>query len=347
MGVEFDGVIENDSQYHEEMFSPGPLQPTSRRREPTAPRSRALTAIIVALVVATNVACAQSKTVGDRPLVVATTTQLADFARTIGGDAVEVRGLLSPNLDAHDYDPTPADLDALARAEVILANGVGLEPWLDDAATAAEATAPITDTSQGTELLDPGPNPHIWLDPHNARVMAANVTDAIADALAARAAPSTRSEPTTHTDPVRAVRQRGAAYDRQLVELDGELEAKLADLDSRKLVTDHDALAYFAHRYRLEVVGTIIPSFDSSAEVSAGDLQDLASTIARTGTRAVFTEQSLPDDAARTLADRAGVRVVSGEQGLYTDSLGPSGSPAATYLTMMRDNASTIAENLR
>jgi ABC-type Zn uptake system ZnuABC Zn-binding protein ZnuA len=286
--------------------------------------------------------------------VVATTTQLADFARTIGGDAVEVHGLIRPNVDAHDADPSPADLDALARADVVLANGVGLEPWLDNAVDASGAEAAVTDTSTGVSLLgadgpedpegpgDPdaddhgsGANPHIWLDPRNARIMAATVTDAIVAALGDDAAA------------VAAVQARGDAYDDELATLDAEIEALLADLPDRQLVTDHDAFAYFAARYDLEVVGTVIPSFDSSAEVSAGDLDDLAATIRRTGTRAVFTEQSLPPDAAEALARKVDVRVVSGADGLYGDSLGPDGSPGATYLGMMRHNADSISRNLR
>jgi ABC-type Zn uptake system ZnuABC Zn-binding protein ZnuA len=295
----------------------------------------------------------------DGPLVVATTTQLADFARTIGGDAVEVHGLIRPNVDAHDIDPSPADLDALARADVILANGVGLEPWLDDAVEASGAAASVTDTSEGVTLLAFGEdteeddhadeaatdeedhghegeaNPHIWLDPGNARVIAATVTDAIVAALGDDAGA------------VAEVEARARAYDDDLVALDAEIEALLADLPDRQLVTDHDAFAYFAARYDLEVVGTIIPSFDSAAEVSAGDLDDLAATIRRTGTRAVFTEQSLPPDAAEALARKVDVRVVAGADGLYGDSLGPASSPGATYLGMMRHNADSISRNLR
>ena len=144
-----------------------------------------------------------------------------------------------------------------------------------------------------------------------------------------------------------AVQARGDAYDAELVALDAEIDDLLADLPDRQLVTDHDAFAYFADRYDLEVVGTVIPSFDSSAEVSAGDLDDLAATIRRTGTRAIFTEQSLPPDAAEALARKVDVRVVTGDDGLYGDSLGPADSPGATYLGMMRHNADSISRNLR
>ena len=306
--------------------------------------ARALVAVIALVGLAGCGGLADPAGSGDGLVVVATTTQLADFARTIGGDAVEVHGLLRPNVDAHDFDPSPADLDALARADVIVANGVGLEPWLDDAVTAAGATVTVTDTSEGATLLttgdgddqaDEGANPHIWLDPRNARVMAATVTAALVEAAGENAGAAA------------AIERRGRTYDDELEALDAEIEDLLADLPDRHLVTDHDAFAHFADRFALEVVGTVIPSFDSSAEVSAGDLEDLAATIERTGTRAVFTEQSLPPDAAEALARRVDVRVVSGRDGLYGDSLGPAGSPGATYLGMMRHNADSISRNLR
>jgi len=289
----------------------------------------------------------------DKVLVVATTTQLADFARTIGGDAVEVRGLIRANVDAHDYEPSPADLDALARADVILANGVGLEPWLEAAVEAAGPDVSVTDTSKGVHLLDLGGedhhdeeededhghdhegsvNPHIWLDPTNARTMVRTVADALTEAL---------GESTAATQ----VTQRATRYDAALVRLDADISSRLESLTSRRLVTDHDAFAYFADRYDLDVVGTVIPSFDTSAEVSAGDLADLAATVERTGARAVFTEQSMPPDAAAALARRVKIRVVAGSDGLLGDSLAPAGSPGDTYLEMMRHNADSIARNL-
>ena len=318
--------------------------------------ARGFTSALATLVVAVVVlaACGATGPAGNaRPLVVTTTTHLADFATAIGGDAVEVYSLLRPNIDAHDFEPSPADIDALARADVIVANGVGLEPWLAAAVQASGTTVEVTDTSEGVLLLrgdEPdhdhavgsatevedsnrgGWNPHIWLDPQNARVMAANVADALAVAL-----------PSSAT----AIAARADGYDTELKALDVELSLQLADLTSRKLVTDHDAFTYFAAHFDLEVVGSVIPSFDSSAEVSAGDLAALAELIERESVSAIFTEQSLPDDAAQALARRVDVVVVSGESGLYADSLGAPGSAGGTYLEMMRHNARTIAEHLR
>ena len=267
-----------------------------------------------------------------KPLVVATTTQLADFARVVGGNNFEVYALLRPNLEAHDFEPSPADLDALARADVIVKNGLGLEPWLDAAVKSSGTKTAVTDTSVGAHLLPDDPsNPHIWFDPRNAQVMTRHVADAIT-----AAAPD-------HAADIEANTQ---AYDKQLVTLDSWIAQQLDDLSNKKLVTDHNAFAYYVNRYRLTFVGSVIPSFDSSAEVSPAALNDLAAAIRRQGVKAVFAEQSLPAKAAKALARQAGIKVISGADGLYGDSLGPKGSTGATYLTMMRHNTTTLVENL-
>ena len=84
--------------------------------------------------------------------VVATTTQVADFARVLGGDRVQVTSLLKPGVDAHDFEPSPADLDALARADLVVQNGVGLEEWLDDTIASSGYDGPVVDASQGVRL---------------------------------------------------------------------------------------------------------------------------------------------------------------------------------------------------
>ncbi|HTF59705.1 MAG TPA: metal ABC transporter substrate-binding protein [Actinomycetes bacterium] len=99
--------------------------------------------------------------------VVATTTQVADFAANVGGDRVRVTSLLKPNLDAHDYEPSPADVEAIARADVVLENGVGLEAWLGDTIASSGFQGPVVDTSQRVRLRQVGgaTDPHVWQNP--------------------------------------------------------------------------------------------------------------------------------------------------------------------------------------
>jgi ABC-type Zn uptake system ZnuABC Zn-binding protein ZnuA len=274
---------------------------------------------------------------GDDPggglAVVATTTQVADLAANVGGDHVRVTSLLKPGIDAHDYEPSPADIDAIAHADLLVKNGVGLEAWLDDTVESSGYRGPVVDASQGVRLRQAGgeADPHIWQDPGNAQLMAANVERGLAGAAPAQAA---------------AFEANLAAYTRQLRALDAEVERQTDSLANRKVVTNHDAFGYYLDRYRLELVGTVIPTFDSSAELSGRDIRDLVARIRATGVKAIFSETTLPPRAAETIGRETGVRVVVGDDALYGDALGPPGSDADTYVKMIRHNTATIVSNL-
>jgi ABC-type Zn uptake system ZnuABC Zn-binding protein ZnuA len=270
---------------------------------------------------------------GDRLRVVASTTQVADFARNVGGDRVQVTSLLKPGIDAHDYEPSPADIEAIARADLVIENGVGLEEWLSDTIDSSGFDGPVVDASQGVRLRMVGgePDPHIWQDPRNAMVMAANIERGLAGAEPAAAA---------------QFEANLAAYTKQLKTLDAETERQIDSLASRKVVTNHDAFGYYLDRYHLELVGSVIPSFDSSAELSGRDIRELVAKIRATGAKAIFSETSLPPRTAETIGREAGVKVVVGEDALYGDALGPPGSDGDTYLKMIRHNTRTIVSNL-
>ncbi|WP_433443781.1 metal ABC transporter substrate-binding protein [Nonomuraea sp. CA-141351] len=271
--------------------------------------------------------------------VVATTTQVADLARQVGGDAVRVTQLLRPNVDPHDFDPSPADLQALATAQVVVKNGVGFEPWLDEAIASAGYTGPVVDTSQGVTLHEGHDeeeghehgehDPHIWHDPANAKIMVADIEKALNQADPAHAA---------------AYAQRQKAYDAELDRLDGWIKQRIATIPEadRKIVTNHDAFGYYLDRYGLTYVGAIIPSFDTSAEVTGKDLADLVAAVKKAGVKAIFSESTLPPKTAQALATEAGTQVVGGENSLYGDSLGPAGTGADSYLGMMRHNTDVI-----
>ena len=271
---------------------------------------------------------------GDGALrVVATTTQVADLARNVGGGRVRVTSLLKPGIDPHDYEPSPSDIDALAHADLVLENGVGLEGWLGDTIDGSGFDGPVVDTSRGVRLRLVGgaPDPHIWQDPRNAEVMAANIGRGLAAA-----------EPSAAAD----FQGDLAAYTRKLRALDAEVRRQVGSLANRKVVTDHDAFGYYLDRYGLELVGSVIPSFDTSAELSGRDIRDLVAKIKVTKVKAVFSETSLPPRTAETIAREAGVKVVEGEGALYGDSLGPPGSDGDTYLKMIRHHTATIVGNL-
>jgi ABC-type Zn uptake system ZnuABC Zn-binding protein ZnuA len=299
---------------------------------------RILIAVLGSTVLAAGCATNQPTSAADRTQgrslrVVATTTQVADFARNIGGDRVQVTGLFKPNVDPHDFEPSPADVNAIARADLVIENGAGLESWLHDTITSSGFHGPLVDTSHGVQLRQVGgaTDPHIWQNPRNAEVMVANIEHALAAA-----------------DPADAgvFRSNLAGYTKQLQALDAEVQRQIDSLANKQLVTNHDAFAYYIDRYGLQFVGSVIPSFDTSAELSGRDIRDLVAKIKATKVKAVFSETSLPPKTAETIAREAGVKVVEGEDALYGDSLGPAGSDGDTYLKMIRHNTQTIVSNL-
>ena len=173
-------------------------------------------------------------------------------------------------------------------------------------------------------------DPHWWHDPRNAEA----AVRAIGDALAA-ADPAHRA----------AYARRAAAYLRRLRALDTRLAGCFARLPrtERKLVTDHDAFGYFAHRYGLDVVGAVIPSQTTQAQPSAGKTARLIRLIRREHVRAVFPESSINPRLADTIARETGA---SSRYTLYGDTLGPAGSSGATYLQMEHANADAIVRGL-
>ena len=286
-----------------------------------------------------------SSSAGPALAVVATTPEVADFVRTIGGSAVAVTQIIKPNVDPHDYEPTPADLKAIGDAKLVVKNGVGLEEWLDQTIESAGFKGSVVDSSQGVTLREGGHeeeegehadeehDPHIWHNPQNAKIMVTNIEKGLAAA-----------------DPARATAFAGnlTTYAAKLDQLDAGNEAAFAKIPAgqRKLVTNHDAFGYYVDRYKLQFVRSVIPSLDTSAELSARQLTDLVAKIKATGTKAIFTESSLPPKSAEAIAQQAGVKVIGGADALYGDSLGAAGTPQATYLGAEQHNTQVIAAAL-
>lgn len=274
----------------------------------------------------------------DTVTVVATTPQVADFVRIVGGNAVVVHQVVEAGADPHEFEPSPADQEAIRRSAVIFENGLDLEGWVDRAVKAAGADAPVVDTSQGASLRRASSegretDPHIWHDPANAKVMVANIARGLTAAVPDRSADFS---------------VRASSYTAEIDALDAEVRGQIDTIPppQRKLVTNHDALGYFTDRYGITLVGSVIPSFDSQAELSSSQLSALVSTIRAQGVKAIFAESSLPAKTAETVASDAGVKIVAGDDALYADSLGPPGSAGDTYLKMVRHNTRQLVDNL-
>ncbi|MFL5825153.1 MAG: metal ABC transporter solute-binding protein, Zn/Mn family [Thermoleophilaceae bacterium] len=289
--------------------------------------SRKLLALACAVAALTaGCASAGSAGSGDKPVVVATTTQVADIARDVGGSDVSVEQILQPNTDPHEYEPRPGDAVAVSRAKVVLRSGGDVDTWLNGVLDQANTGATVVDL--GASVKRRGQDPHWWQDPRNGEL----ATQAVASALAA-------------ADPRHAAgyRQRAHAYTTKLKALDGSIARCMASVPTtkRRLVTNHDALEYFAHRYGVTIVGVVIPSLSTAAGTSAGETAKLVKTIRREGVREIFPESSVPKGVEAAVAKEAGAKL---GPALYADSLGPKGSPGATYIGSLRFNAGAMAD---
>jgi ABC-type Zn uptake system ZnuABC Zn-binding protein ZnuA/ABC-type Mn2+/Zn2+ transport system permease subunit len=299
------------------------------------PRPLALAAAVAAL--ALLAAGCGTGTGGDsgKLYVVATTTELGDFVREVGGEAVEVDQILQPNTDPHDYEPRPSDVEGAAGAEVIFASGDDLDSWIDQIVDDSGSDAEVVDLGAKVPVRLPGESsgeeaskydPHWWHDPRNAEAAVREIERALAAADPAHKAEFERN--------AGAYLSRLRALDRGIARCIDSVPPR-----QRKLVTDHDAFGYFAGRYGIDVVGAVIPSQTTQAQASARDLSELARTIEDEGVRVVFPEESLSSKTAEAIARQTGA---SAEHKLYGDTLGPEGSAGETYLGMEAANAEAM-----
>lgn len=292
--------------------------------------------------------------------VIATTTHVADLARAVGGDRAGVDSLLTPGSDPHDYEPRPSDARALAGADVVLRSGGDIDEWFGGLVESAGTDAPTVSLLESVRTIEgdddhaeeehgeeahgdeegeeehgeegsaegAGLDPHWWQDPTNAMAAVMEIRDALV-----AADPEGRETYAANAD----------AHVAELRALDEAIAACMGSIpaEDRKLVTTHDALGYFAQRYDIDVVGLVVPALTTRAQPSAGAVAELTDAIDDEGVETIFPESQLPAGLEQAIADEAGAQV---GPGLWTDSLGPQDSGAATYLEAMRFNAQAMAD---
>ncbi|SFK66901.1 metal ABC transporter substrate-binding protein [Methylocapsa palsarum] len=266
--------------------------------------------------------------------VVATFSILADFARNIGGERVEVSSLVGPNGDAHVYQPTPADARGLNAARLIVANGLGLEGWIDRLIAASGAKAPVVFATKGIaprkmeEDGKIGQDPHAWQTIANARVYVANIRDGLI---------------AVDPDGEAAYRANAEDYLARLDALQTEVIAELAKIPAarRQIITTHDAFGYFGEAYGFQFIA---PSgVSTEAEPSARDVAKIIRQIKTLKIPAVFLENVTDPRAMRRIAAESGAKIGGA---LFSDALSPPDGPAPTYIDMMRNNIKQLTAAL-
>jgi ABC-type Zn uptake system ZnuABC Zn-binding protein ZnuA len=275
-----------------------------------------------------------------RVKVIATTSMVGDIVSALGGDFVSVDVLLPLGTDPHSFSPSPRDASKIDHADIVFANGAGLEEFLKPLMNNLGDPAKVVEVSEGiatrsmvdedSNSNEQGIDPHTWMDPNNVMTW----VDHIVQALSAQ-------------DPGHAAYyyENGLAYQAKLRDLDAWIRSQVSTVlqKDRKLVTDHLVLGYFSDEYGFSQAGTIVPGFSSLAEPSAQDIATIEDEIKSTGVHAIFVNVGANANLAQRIAEDTGIQLIP----LYMHSLSDLGGDASNYLDFMRHNVTSIVDALK
>lgn len=309
--------------------------------------------IFLLLLVALSAACSSSTTetpvpggASERPKVVATTTIVGDVVANVAGNKADIAVLLPPGTDPHGYEPTPQDIALVNDADVIFANGAGLEEFLDNLIESAGAGERVVEVNEGVSLIagdtdhedendshehsENTSDPHTWTNPKNALIWVDNIRTALSE-----------------LDPENAsVYQANAnAYQSKLRDLDTWVRERVSEIPGgeRVIVTDHRIFNYFAEEYGFKQVGAVVPGYSTMAEPSAQELAQLEDAIEENDVQAIFVGNTVNPNLAQRIAEDTGVYLVF----VYTGSLSEMGGKADTYLDYIRYNVNSFVDALK
>ena len=300
-------------------------------------RMQRLTAVLSALMLILT-ACGFNSTSDagtTTPDGLTTTSFLADIVRNVAGERLTVESLLPVGVDPHSYAATPYDVRKLASSKLLIINGAEYEHFLESLLQNAEGEREVIEASAGLTLRkdaegEQGVDPHLWLDPNNVIAYVENIREAL-----------------THFDPESAAEYQVNAetFSAELKELDSWIVEQVSHIppERKLLITNHEALNYFADRYGFTIAGTILESFSTDAAPSAKQMAALVDQIKARGAPAIFLDAGDHVTLAQQIAAETGVRVITD---LHLESL-TDGPPAATYMDMMMHNVIQIVNALK
>lgn len=275
--------------------------------------------------------------------VVTTTTMITDLVKNIGGNKIDIQGLMGAGVDPHLYKASEGDVSKLFNADVIVYNGLHLEGKLEDVfekmrqqnrKTIAVSDAIDKNTLIGSEYFASNYDPHIWFDITNWEIITQYIIDKFSELDA---------------DNSETYKTNGANYLKKLASLKIVIteEVNSLPLEKRILVTAHDAFNYFGKEFQFNVVG--LQGLSTATEAGVKDVQRLASFIEEKNVNAIFVESSVPKRTVEALQEAVrakGKEVLIGGT-LYSDALGSTGTTEATYIGMYKHNVKIIVSSLK
>lgn len=267
-----------------------------------------------------------------KPLqVVASFSILADMVREVAGDAAQVTPLVGPNADAHVFEATPADAQRLARADLVVVNGLFFEGWIDRLVRSSGYRGPVVVASRGItpRRAGRGDDPHAWQDLRHAQAYVENIRTALVAAAPAQS---------------RQIDERAKAYAQRLAELDLRARAVFDTVprEQRRVVSSHDAFGYFGDAYGITFIAPV--GWTTGSEASAASVAAAIRQVRQQRARALFVENITDRRSIERIAQETGTRVGGT---LYSDALSAPGGEADTYLRLFAHNVSALANALQ
>lgn len=296
---------------------------------------------IVLIVIFTS--CRIEETERRGPLHIVTTTGIIeDVVENIVGDSAEVSTLMGPGTDPHLYKPTPADIELLDEADIIISNGLHLEGKMADMLDKYSSEKPVIKVSDGIDKkqiiksadFEDSFDPHIWFDSEIWMYGMEHVANELAR---------------IDEDTAGYYWGNFIAYKAQVEDLDQFVRSSLASISdsARVLITSHDAFSYFGKRYGLEVKG--IQGVSTLSEVGLKDISNMVDFVIERKIKSIFIETSTSDKTAQSIVDGAKDKGydLALEGPLFSDALGEPDSEGGTYIGMLRTNVRVIVEGLK
>lgn len=298
---------------------------------------------ILVLVIASLISCKKEVGPNQKMQVVTTTTMITDLVKNIGGDLIDVQGLMGAGVDPHLYKASAGDVTKLSNADIIFYNGLHLEGKLVEVFEKMGSDK-VTQVALG-EKLDPAGligsdyfasnyDPHVWFNIQYFKEFTNEVVSTLSRKL-----PQHKEQ----------FASNGAVYLKKLDALEAEVKAIIAALPEEKriLVTAHDAFNYFGKSYDFDVVG--LQGLSTATEAGVQDVQRLSQFIIDKNVKAIFVESSVPQRTIEALQEAVrakGHEVIIGGS-LYSDALGDAGTIEGTYIGMFTYNVNTIVNSLK
>lgn len=268
--------------------------------------------------------------------VVATTTMLADMARVVGKDVVEVKSIMKPGGDPHLHQPTPGDAKMVARSHLVLTSGLYLEGWIEDLVKNAGGKRKVIVASKGVKPITMegspgGVDPHFWFDIKAWSTAVDNVSAGMIELVGA------------DSKGAQKIKSNTKAYKTRLHKLDAWVTHQLNTVpkEKRVVITSHDAFNYFGRAYAVEVVG--IQGSSTEQEASQRDVANTIELVKKKGVSAIFVETSVNPALIKQVAKETGAKALGP---LYSDSLGAKGTPAESYVGMITEDVRIIVTGL-